>query len=254
MKRPAFQDYQLQLAAHIRDPDHQPRPDGTRKHRVRVYSELVFNNINTFLEAAFPVLRRVVRKKRWHRLVRAFLRDYRSPYPLFRHIPLAMLDFLAGLDLDAAGLPPFALELAHYEWLELQASVHPATIKPSRGMRLSGDRGVRVNATLELHAYRFAVQRVSRTWVPDTPEPAPVFLAVWRNQRHEVRFMQLNAGAAQLLHALREGATLDQAATAAGLDPAAPALSDLLQEWHAQAVLLGVRALRTRPAGRGTTS
>ena len=129
MKKLAFQEYQLALTQHLRAPKDTERPDGTSKKRVGIYAELVYNNLNSFLESAFPVLRQILKKKRWKQLTRNFLRDHRSHSPLFRDIPKAFLDYLATLSLAEQDLPPFTMELAHYEWLELAIDIHPQKVR-----------------------------------------------------------------------------------------------------------------------------
>ena len=60
--RPPFQEYQYAFAAHIRDPRANPRPPGVPARRTRVYNELLFNNLEGFLLACFPVTRKVLGK------------------------------------------------------------------------------------------------------------------------------------------------------------------------------------------------
>ena len=57
---PAFQRYQLAFTGHIRNPQLNKRPRGVEARRMKVYNELVFNNLESFLLACFPVLRKVL--------------------------------------------------------------------------------------------------------------------------------------------------------------------------------------------------
>ena len=41
----AFQQFQHDLARHLRDPHHTRRPAGVPARRMAVYNELLFNNI-----------------------------------------------------------------------------------------------------------------------------------------------------------------------------------------------------------------
>ena len=68
MSAPDFQAFQHAFARHIRDPHHTPRPAGVPARRMAVYNELLFNNITGFLDACFPVCRKLIGEKRWRRL------------------------------------------------------------------------------------------------------------------------------------------------------------------------------------------
>lgn len=240
-----FQRYQRALTAHLRSPQQHNPPCGVSPHRVAVHADLIFNNFNGFLESTFPVLRRVLKKKRWQQTVRACLSEYRSPYPLFRHIPLAFLDWLATLDLAARGLPPFAVELAHYEWLELKLDMDPRRARWRKHAYAPLEQALPVNPVLELHAYRFPVHCIGPDQHAQQPAAAPVFLLLWRNRAHQVRFMTLNAAAAQLLCALQQGESAINAVTRLGLPVSDrhDELQQLLDRWLAEDILLG----RARP-------
>ena len=56
----AFTDYQAAFAARIRDPKHAPRPPGAPAKRMRVYEELLFNNLENFLLACYPITRKLL--------------------------------------------------------------------------------------------------------------------------------------------------------------------------------------------------
>ena len=54
----ALSQLQLALANHLRHPEH-PAPAGLDERRLRVYRELVSNNISSFIHNCFPVSRRI---------------------------------------------------------------------------------------------------------------------------------------------------------------------------------------------------
>jgi hypothetical protein len=68
---------------------------------MKVYNELLYNNLEGFLLACFPVCRKILGKRRWDRLARAFFRDHACHTPYFRQIPEEFLKYL-----QAAGSPP----------------------------------------------------------------------------------------------------------------------------------------------------
>ena len=92
----SLQRYQYAFTAHIRDPRNNPRPAGVPARRMKVYNELLYNNLEGFLLACFPVSRRILGKARWGRLVRAFFAGHRCRTPFFRQIPEELVQWLSG--------------------------------------------------------------------------------------------------------------------------------------------------------------
>ena len=60
-----FQKKQYEFAAHIRDPEHNPAPDGVEDRRMAIYRELFFNNLLKLISNTFPVLRKLHRPEHW---------------------------------------------------------------------------------------------------------------------------------------------------------------------------------------------
>ena len=201
----AFQQKQLDFAAHIRDPEHRPAPSGVEDRRMAVYRELFFNNLNTLLRRTFPVLRDVLGDAGWRALVRDFMVHHRAHTPYFLEVPRELVDFLAA---RPDGWPPFAAELAHYEWAELALSVATETddlaaVDPA-GELLAG---VPVKSVLAWPlSYRFPVHRISKEFQPAAPGPQPTCLVVYRKADDELGFMELNALTAALLERIADNA------------------------------------------------
>lgn len=89
-----FQRYQRAFTARIRDPKANDRPQGAPPKRMKVYEELLYNNLEGFLLACFPVCRKILGVRRWNRLVRAYFREHTSHSPYFRQIPEEFLKYL----------------------------------------------------------------------------------------------------------------------------------------------------------------
>jgi uncharacterized protein len=183
------------------------RPAGVPPRRMAVYEELLFNNITGFLDACFPVGRKLLGDTRWRRLNRAFFRDWRSHTPIFREIPQ---EFLRFLESTRQPLPAWFRELAHYEWVELAVDTSAAVQPPHdpAGDLMHG-RPL-VNPTLMNLAYDWPVHRIG----PDSRprQPAPTNLLVFRDEADVVRFVETNAATARLLALLREhGGTGEEA-------------------------------------------
>jgi len=196
-----FQRFQYAFTAHIRDPKAHPRPRGTEARRMQVYSGLVYNNIESFLLACFPVLRKVLGMRRWTRLVRAFLATHRSRSPFFRQIPDEFICFLQAEWTASAHYPAYVLELAHYEWIELVLSIStrvPDWDRIDPGGDLLEQRPMLNPVLASLH-YHWPVQRIgSRVRIA----PAETYLLVFRDAGDRVQFMEINAFTARLLNLL----------------------------------------------------
>ena len=223
---PGFLARQLDFAAHIRNPQLHPRPADVEPRRMRIYVELFYNNIESFLASVFPVAKSVLEGERWRALVREFMHRHPSESPYFLEISQEFLTFLA--DVRPAGVPPFMLELCHYEWVELALSVAEEEI-PEEGVDPDGDlcAGIPVVSPLIWKlAYRFPVHQIGSDFQPEQPGPQPTQLVVYRRRDDSVRFMEVNTLTMTLLERLEPGnvrgheALEGLAVDAAGLDPA----------------------------------
>jgi uncharacterized protein len=190
---PAFQQFQMAFGRRCRDP-RAARPADVPARRMAVYEELLFNNITGFLDACFPVCRKLLGDTRWRRLNRAFFRDWRSHTPIFREIPQ---EFLRYLDSTRQPLPAWFRELAHYEWVELAVDTNSASCPPhDPDGDLIHDRPL-VNVTLMSLAYDWPVHRIGPDFRPR--QPTPTWLLVFRDEADVVRFVETNAATARLL-------------------------------------------------------
>lgn len=201
---PGFQQYQYRFTRHIRNPAEHVRPQGVSLRRMRVYTEIVFNNMEGTLAACFPVSKKVLGTRRWLRLVRRFFAEHRSATPLFRQVPEEFLRWLAGT--EGPDIPPYLPQLAHYEWVELAVAVSDA-LAPA-GLVADGDLLEQIPVlapALMLLRYDWPVQRISPRIKPQQPLAEPLWLLVYRDAGDEVRFVELNPVSARLLMLLQTG-------------------------------------------------
>jgi hypothetical protein len=198
---PAFQQYQLQFTGHIRNPHANPRPHKVPAKRMRVYTEIVFNNLESSVAACFPVAKKVLGVRAWNKLIRGFFIQHQCHSPLFRQIPE---EFLRYLEI-AENLPPYLKNLAHYEWIELALAVADVSIDMDVvdvDADLLDGRPVFAPA-LALLSYDYPVQLISPRFKPEQPLTQPVNLLVFRNVEDDVRFIELNPVTARLLGMLQ---------------------------------------------------
>lgn len=208
---PEFQRFQYAFTAHIRDPKVHPRPPGIEARRMAIYNELLFNNTEGFLLSCFPVLRCVLGKRKWARLVRVFFSTHRCHTPYFRQIPDEFIQFLQDEWQRTDDYPEYVLELAHYEWMELVLSVSNRSPDWER-IEVAGDLFNRcpvLNPVLANLFYHWPVQQIRpRTRIA----PADSHLLVFRDAEDCIQFVELNAFTARLLTLLDSGTLTGQAA------------------------------------------
>ena len=198
----SFQASQLTMARYLRDPDHQPPPKGVEERRLKVYEELVYNNIEGFISGGFPVLRTLYEDADWHGLVRIFIDQHRCHTPYFLHISQEFLAFLMQDFRPRPCDPPFIAELAHYEWVELALDVSEEEV-PDPSVVIDILVAVPQLSPLAWSlSYQFPVHRIGPGFKP-VEATDPVYLLVYRNRKDEVRFMELNVTSARLLEMVK---------------------------------------------------
>lgn len=205
-ERPDFQEKQYAFAAHIRDPDNVPAPEGIENRRMAIYRKLFFNNLANLLATMFPVIRKIKTDEQWRGMIRQFMRDYQAETPYFLQLPEEFLSFLQTKYEAASNDEPFLVELAHYEYAELALSVSTAE-DDMKGVDPEGDLLAETPVKSVLawaFAYHYPVHRISPEFLPSEPAPQPVYLALYRDSNDKVRFLELNAITAGLLDAVEK--------------------------------------------------
>ena len=203
---PDFQKKQLAFAAHIRDPEHVPAPEGVEDRRMAIYRELFFNNLRNLLSTMFPVLKKLHKKEKWEELIRLFMQRHRADTPYFLKLPEEFLSFLQNEYEFQDDDFPFLIELAHYEYIELALSIseeeNDLTCIDPDGDLLAA---IPVKSALAwVYAYQYPVHRISTDYIPTEPAEQPVFLAVYRRANDKVGFLELNQVTANLLDAISQ--------------------------------------------------
>lgn len=188
MSEPDFKQIQQSFTDAIRA-DVQGEIEGIEQRRLGVYRELFYNNVESFISGTFPVLQECLDDQTWQKMVRLFFKQHECDSPYFLEISEEFLQFLAEADISALGLPDFAYQLAHWEWMELFADAYVA----EQGDELTSiDLDADIITTIEcawLQAYEFPVHTIE-AGIEVGPQPA--FLLVYRNQSETVKFIELN--------------------------------------------------------------
>ena len=237
------------LGAYVRDPAHASAPEGIEARRLKIYADLVFNNVESLLAGTFPVLRATLGEATWTSLVRDFLREHDARTPVFTELPRELLRYLDARTDQGRDDPPWLRELAHYEWVELALQISEET--PSRVPHdPEGDlrTGAPVLSPLAwVLAYDWPVHRIAPAAIPASAEST--LLLVHRRDDGSVAFHALSPLAFHLLHRLPQATatgesllrTLADEAGADDVDAFIDAGIGLLETYRADGIVLGTR-------------
>tara|TARA_R110002110_G_scaffold415561_1_gene650722 strand:- start:15396 stop:16190 length:795 start_codon:yes stop_codon:yes gene_type:complete len=203
MPESALHDSQMEMARYLRDPQRYPAPAGIEPRRLQVYEDLVYKNIEGFVRGGFPVLFSLYQSHDWEQLVRSFMRDHRCHTPFFLEISQEFVRFLMEYHQPRPCDPPFLVELAHYEWVELALDVAESDLPPQSEIDDLLAASLHLSPLAWVLQYRFPVHLIGPQNRPQSADEA-TYLAVYRDRADEVNFMSLNAATARLLELLRD--------------------------------------------------
>ncbi|MCK5386820.1 MAG: putative DNA-binding domain-containing protein [Gammaproteobacteria bacterium] len=204
---PKFTQAQYEFAAHIRDPELNPKPADVEARRMKIYNELFFNNVEDFISNTYPVLKSIMPEDEWQKMMRDYFSNHLSHTPLFPEMPREFLKYLET-ERDNPNDPPFMKELAHYEWIELalMTSDLDENINWDK-INIDGDllNNQPVLSPLAWSlTYQYPVQQISKEFIPEVSSEQPVYLLVYRDKDDEVHFMELNPVTAMLIQLINE--------------------------------------------------
>ncbi len=206
MSKPSFTKHQYAFTAHIRDPQRNAKPEGIEDRRMKIYRELLYNNIENFIASGFPVIRSIYSDDHWHKMVRDFFASHHSKTPYFLEISREFIHYLQNERQQQPEDPAGLVELAHYEWVELALHVSDETISMDN-----------INANgnlLKQHpvfsplawplVYQFPVHTMGPGSLPAEAPEQPTYLVVYRNRNDKVNFLEINPVTARLINLLQE--------------------------------------------------
>ncbi|MBU2842489.1 HvfC family RiPP maturation protein [Acidithiobacillus thiooxidans] len=217
---PNEQDRLRILTAHLRNPAQQPRPVFMDAQAVDIYRELMVGNFDAALRACFPLWIRCLGEAQYVRWRDAFIAEHACRSPFFRQIPDEFMAYLSQTPERLQQDLPYALELAHLEWLELALGVAQADTLPEQTVSESQDPWIsplRLNAVHALVQYAYPVQQlILRPTFSAAPvlDPNPVSLYLYRDRDDAVQMLEPDALSLQILVSLdadpQSGSTIFQ--------------------------------------------
>jgi hypothetical protein len=183
---------------HIKNPQAHPFDGEIEYRRLKIYRDLFFNNILGFLSSGFPVLESLYSEKQWQVLARKFFIEHTCRSPYFIDISKEFVEYLSGEYALTESDPVFMLELAHYEWLELDVSVRQSSQIANVWDGHSQVIQVQMSDLASLVSYQYPVHQISSDFKP-TQTNEVVYLVIYRDATDDVNFTLVNAVSAHLL-------------------------------------------------------
>ena len=203
----SFKQQQARFTAYIKDPLHAPIPPDVKPERMKMYAELIFNNVDSFLSSNFPVLKKIVGEAQWLQLARDFFSQHASKTPYFADIPQEFLAYLQDERTNADDYP-FLLELAHYEWVEMALSIAQEELVINTHLEDLPNKCIQLSPLAWVLAYQYPVQCISPAFLPNVAPAQPTFLIVYRNQDDDIKFITINPITYRLLQLIQENSGL----------------------------------------------
>ena len=200
-----LQEQLAHLAAHVRDPQRHAGPPGIEARRLKIYSDLVFNNLDGLMKGGFPVIHKTLAPEDWRALVQRFLSRHHAHTPLFPELGRELVAFLQAQPDPAR---PWLAELAHYEWAEVGLQMSDAVLPPHDP---DGDllAGIPVLSPLAWPlAYQWPVARIGPGFIPQQPPEAPSLLLLRRESDGRIHFSSLSPLLFRLLERLEQAPAL----------------------------------------------
>lgn len=235
------------MAQHVRDPAAHAGPPGIEARRLKIYSDLVYSNLDGLLAGGFPVIRKTLGDADWQALVHGFLARHHSHTPLFTELGR---ELIAHIEAEPDPRRPWLAELAHYEWAELGLQLSDVAM-PAHDP--AGDLldGVPLLSPLAWPlAYRWPVNRIGPDFQPVESPAEPTLVLLRRGPDGRIHFSALSPLLFRLLELIdantgRSGRVLlRQLAAEAGqvdFDGFLIEALPMLQRLHAEGVLPGTR-------------
>jgi len=173
--------------------------------RLKVYQDLFFNNIESLLANGFPVIKSILGEKRWRELISDFWKQHRCQTPYFPRIGGELVDWLNHAKISILYDFPFLPELAHYELMEVVVDTADQSWPDLKGTLedLRDETTLVLNPISVLLHYEYPVHQISKAFTPQDPGVEKTHLLIYRQQDHQVKFMQLSAASVILVDLLQ---------------------------------------------------
>jgi hypothetical protein len=133
----SLHEQQNSMGLYLRDPERCAPPAEMDLARAQVYRDLVFANLSSLISGTFPVLVNILGDDQWRALVRLFC-AITAPHRSSARSPRnSSSSWRPPQALAEGSWPPFMVELAHYEWVEMALQQSEAEPLPASARRVA---------------------------------------------------------------------------------------------------------------------
>lgn len=232
-----FLQVQRDFCAWLRQPDQHDLPMGVAPVRMSVYRELLFNNVCSFIDVAYPIACSLLPSALWQSMQQDFFAHGQCSSPLYADISLHFREYIEQVQHPALGDYPWLQELLHVEWMELYVDMADVDW-PSHVTDLADPAPSQARQQWQLQvpvwilAYQWPVWRWRVGQSLDDVQPAPSAVLVWRDPQYALRIEPLNPIAAYVIDLLGADQAIDQKTLSTQLQQALPQMSlPQCQDW-----------------------
>ena len=209
----SFQQVQQAFCQWLRQPaqDLSTAVQGVAVDRMQVYRELLFNNVQNFIDMVFPVARSLVPRHHWELLQQDFFAQAQCQSPFYMDISKEFLDYLQQAEHAVLGSYPWLIELLHVEWMELHVELadfnwpDPLQVLSADALtELDEDTELALSVPLWVLGYRWPVYQWRVGQALQDIQESPGFILVWRDREDERCQLVLSPAYALLLDGMQQ--------------------------------------------------
>ncbi len=195
-----FQKHQLAFTHWIRHPDKDALPNDISAQRMNTYRNLIFNNIESFVEHTYPITQALLPNALWRDLIENFFQCGQCDSPYYYDISLHFKEFLER-DISNEASPkhtihlnpiknihsnyPWLRELMQYEWMELYVEMAEVDWR-------NDCADLQLKTTCWILAYQYPVHTWSENTTNDDIQVQPTCLLVYRDENFLIHVYPLH--------------------------------------------------------------
>jgi hypothetical protein len=217
------------------------------RKRLLVYRAMVHGRLRKVIQEWIPRTIKHLGVARFRADFTRFMTEEAPRTRYFRCVPAEFVRFALPRWRADASVPKYLQDLVRHELLHEDLRFEPCGGEPLTGHLMALDRPMRVDGTVRLLEYDYAVHDLLANSTDDEPAHEPTRLLAYRDRAtHRVRYLILSARATAVLRHLLVGATVQAALTSASQelqltldDDFLSEMGPLLADLEGREVLLG---------------
>lgn len=167
--------------------------NGVDPNRLPHYRRLIFNVLNSTLERAYPIFRRIVGDDEWMQVVNDFQINHDTKEARIWMLPFEFYDFCKTHNYVKKFNRPYLNDLLYFEWIEIEIHTMPDKIIPeSKEIGDLLDDLLIINPEYKLINLNYPVHNTQDDQLIE--KQGNYFILVYREQRNlDVRFFEFSA-------------------------------------------------------------